>query len=114
MTTTIFLEVQGDLGAIGVKTVTDGKAHRRVIHPGDDLSGESQEVVDLAGKTWTPEIVSAWEAHLEAIKLPPMKEPPVPEAVKLRGEFEKLKGALIAKGIVTDEETKVEAVTVKP
>lgn len=68
-----YLEVQGEFGAIGVKTVTDGVVHRRVLMPGSfvggefvpsNLSGEPEDIQALATETWTPEIVAAWRGLL--------------------------------------------------
>ena len=65
-------------GHIQVRTATvideDGTEmsrtfHRHVLAPGDDTSGETQRVQDIAAATWTAQIVSdheAWLASLEA------------------------------------------------
>ena len=61
----------GDLGAISVRTDTvitdDGTEvsrsfHRKVISPGDDVSGEDARVQAVANAVWTDEVVAAWEA----------------------------------------------------
>ena len=36
--------------------------HRHVVHPGDDVSGEVQEVQDIAAALWTDEVISAYQA----------------------------------------------------
>ena len=60
-----------EMGQVQVRTATvvaeDGKElsrsfHRHVLEPGDDTSGQDQRVVDVAAATWTPEVVSAWDA----------------------------------------------------
>lgn len=39
--------------------------HRRhVVHPGDDVSGEVQEVQDIAAALWTAEVISAYQASV--------------------------------------------------
>ena len=38
--------------------------HRHVVHPGDDVSGEVQEVQDIAAALWTTEVISAYQASL--------------------------------------------------
>ena len=38
--------------------------HRHVVHPGDDVSGEVQEVQDIAAALWTTEVISAYQANL--------------------------------------------------
>ena len=61
----------GELGAISVRTDTvitdDGTEvsrsfHRKVISPGDDVSGEDARVQAVANAVWTDEVVAAWEA----------------------------------------------------
>ena len=38
--------------------------HRHVVHPGDDVSGEVQEVQDITAALWTPEVIAAYKASL--------------------------------------------------
>ena len=38
------------------------KHHRHTIHPGDDVSGEAQEVQDIASVLWTDEVIAAYQA----------------------------------------------------
>jgi hypothetical protein len=61
----------GELGAISVRTDTvitdDGTEvsrafHRKVVSPGDDVSGEDARVQAVANAVWTSEVVAAWEA----------------------------------------------------
>ena len=40
--------------------------HRHVVHPGDDVSGEVQEVQDIAAALWTAEVISAYQASLSS------------------------------------------------
>ena len=44
--------------------------HRHVLSPGDDLSNEDPRVVAIAEATWTPEVIAAYQASLEASRLP--------------------------------------------
>jgi hypothetical protein len=56
-------------GQIHVKTITrvleDGKllsesVHRKVLNPGDSLTGEAAQVAAVAAALWTPEVIAAW------------------------------------------------------
>lgn len=38
--------------------------HRHVVCPGDDVSGEVQEVQDIAAALWTAEVISAYQASI--------------------------------------------------
>ncbi len=38
--------------------------HRHVVHPGDDVSGEAQEVQDIAAALWTDEVIAAYQASI--------------------------------------------------
>ena len=38
--------------------------HRHVVHPGDDVSSEVQEVQDIAAALWTAEVISAYQASV--------------------------------------------------
>ena len=38
--------------------------HRHVVAPGDDVSGEAQEVQDIAAALWTAEVISAYQASV--------------------------------------------------
>ncbi len=40
--------------------------HRHVVVPGDDVSGEVQEVQDIAAALWTAEVISAYQASVAA------------------------------------------------
>ena len=37
---------------------------RHVVHPGDDVSSEVQEVQDIAAALWTAEVISAYQASV--------------------------------------------------
>ena len=37
---------------------------RHVVHPGDDVSGEVQEVQDIAAALWTSEVIAAYQASI--------------------------------------------------
>ena len=65
----------GELGAISVRTDTvitdDGTEvsrsfHRKVLAPGDDVSGEDARVQAVANAVWTDEVVAAWNAAQSA------------------------------------------------
>ena len=38
--------------------------HRHVVHPGDDVSNEPQEVQDIANALWTAEVIAAYQASV--------------------------------------------------
>ena len=38
--------------------------HRHVVHPGDDVTGEVQEVQDIANALWTDEVIAAYQASV--------------------------------------------------
>jgi len=40
------------------------KHHRHVVHPGDDVTGEAQEVQDIAAALWTNEVIAAYAASI--------------------------------------------------
>jgi len=63
------IEVVGDYRAVQVRTATvvkeDGvelsrSFHRHVLHPDDDISGESSEVQGICNSVWTDDVKSAW------------------------------------------------------
>ena len=43
------------------------KHHRHVVHPGNDVSGEPQEVQDIAAALWTAEVISAYQASQDEL-----------------------------------------------
>ena len=62
-----------EMGQLQVRTATrvleDGEAlsssyHRHVVVPGDDLSGQDERVSAIATTTWTPAVVTAYEAMM--------------------------------------------------
>ncbi len=66
-------------GQVQVRTATrvleDGAVlsssfHRHVLAPGDDLSEQDAKVAAIATATWTPEVVTAYEAMIAAQELP--------------------------------------------
>ena len=59
--------------------------HRHVLAPGDDVSGEDPKVQAVCAAVWTPEVLAAYAAHLEAQK--PVVEPE-PEVVEPEPEPE--------------------------
>lgn len=38
--------------------------HRNVVHPGEDISGEAQEVQDIAAALWTADVIAAYNASI--------------------------------------------------
>jgi hypothetical protein len=47
-------------------TVLSSSFHRHVLSPGDDLTDQDLKVSAIANATWTPEVVSAYEATVAA------------------------------------------------
>ena len=43
--------------------------HRHVVHPGDDVTGEVQEVQDIANALWTADVIAAYQASVAAPSL---------------------------------------------
>ena len=41
--------------------------HRHVVVPGDDVSGEVQEVQDIASVLWTDEVIAAYQASIAEV-----------------------------------------------
>ena len=52
------------------ETLQDGTFHRYCLHPGQDLTSQPQEVIDVANATWTPEVIAAYEASLPPVPTP--------------------------------------------
>ena len=40
------------------------KHHRHVVAPGDDVTGEAQEVQDIAAALWTADVIAAYNASI--------------------------------------------------
>jgi hypothetical protein len=68
------VEVVGDFRNVQVRTATriveDGNVisssyHRHVVAPGQDYSAEDAEVQAVCAAVHTPEIVAAYQAHLD-------------------------------------------------
>ena len=38
--------------------------HRHVVHPGDDVTAEPQEVQDIAAALWTDDVIAAYNASI--------------------------------------------------
>jgi hypothetical protein len=38
--------------------------HRHVVRPGDDVTGEVQEVQDIANALWTADVIAAYQASV--------------------------------------------------
>ena len=43
--------------------------HRHVVVPGDDVSGEIQEVQDIASALWTDEVIAAYQASIAELEV---------------------------------------------
>lgn len=42
--------------------------HRHTVVPGDDVSGEIQEVQDIAAALWTQEVIDAYQASIPVLE----------------------------------------------
>ena len=69
------IEIVSDYKHLQIRTATvvseDGKElsrsfHRRVLHPDDDVSGESAEIRGIAAAVWTDQVKSAWQTFQES------------------------------------------------
>jgi hypothetical protein len=65
----------GENGSLGIRSDTlvldDGveisrNYHRKVLAPGDDVTGEDAKVQAVAGAVWTDEVVAAYAAAVAA------------------------------------------------
>ena len=70
------IEVVGEYKAVQVRTDTvikeDDKeisrsAHRHVVHPDMDISGEDAEVQAVANSVWTDAVKSAWADYKASV-----------------------------------------------
>ena len=43
--------------------------HRHVVVPGDDVTGEVQEVQDIAAALWTADVIAAYQASIATSEL---------------------------------------------
>jgi hypothetical protein len=43
--------------------------HRSSLTPGQDLTGQPAQVVAIANTVWTPEVIAAYQAQLQANQL---------------------------------------------
>ena len=68
------IEIVSDYKHLQIRTATvikeDGEElsrsfHRRVLHPDDDVSGESAEIRGIAAAVWTDDVKSAWQTFQE-------------------------------------------------
>ena len=73
------IEIVSDYKHLQIRTATvvseDGKElsrsfHRRVLHPDDDVSGESAEIRGIAAAVWTDEVKAAWQTFQESQPTP--------------------------------------------
>ena len=62
-----------EMGQVQVRTATvvseDGAElsrtfHRHALVPGDDTTGQEDRVAAVAAATWTPAVVTAWDAFV--------------------------------------------------
>lgn len=49
--------------------------HRHVVAPGDDVSGDCDQVKAVAAALWTPEVIAAYKASLPAEPAPAAHAP---------------------------------------
>ena len=58
----INLKVIGEYKAIHVAEDNEQGRHRKVFHPHQDVSSESDEIKGMASALWTDEVKAAWAA----------------------------------------------------
>ena len=67
------IEVVGQYKAVQIASDTvikeDGvelsrSRHRKVVHPGDDISSEDAEVQAVCNAVWTSTVINAWNEYL--------------------------------------------------
>jgi len=49
------------------ETVKASTFRRYCLNPGDDLTGQPEQVVAIAGAVWTPAAITAYNANLQPI-----------------------------------------------
>jgi hypothetical protein len=54
------------LGIFSIQEDRDGANHSRTINPDSDISEETAAVKAACQKAWTPEVIAAYRAHVEA------------------------------------------------
>ena len=59
-----YVDPNDEYKRISVITDTDGKRHRKVLSPTDDVSSEPNVVKTLANSIWTDEVKSAWQTKV--------------------------------------------------
>ena len=64
----INLKVIGEFKAIHVAEDNEQGRHRKVFHPHQDVSSESDDIKALANEHWPDEIKTAWQNKLDADK----------------------------------------------
>lgn len=57
------------LGIVCIRENTNGKYHRRTIHPNADISKENEIVVKFCNETWTDEIIEKYEDNKNTLSL---------------------------------------------
>lgn len=65
MSFSVVVEPSGEFKKLRVALISeDGSIHRYVKKPGDDFTGEPQEVLDARDEHHTPEVLAAYQQHL--------------------------------------------------
>ena len=74
------IEVVTDYKHLQIREITDtGGYHRRVLTSDMDVSGEVQEIQDIAEAEWTDEVKEKWAEKLEADIAKQKNQQPKPE-----------------------------------
>jgi len=47
--------------------------HRTSLTPGQDLNGQPANVVAICNVAWTPEVIAAYQAHVESVQVKPQQ-----------------------------------------
>ena len=58
------IEIATEYKLLQVREITDnGEYHRRVLSPDADVSGEAEEIQEVAEEYWTDEMKDKWATH---------------------------------------------------
>ena len=64
-----YIKVIGEFKAVHIAEDNEqGERHRRVLHPHQDVSNETDEIKNICNAEWTDEVKTAWQNKLIADK----------------------------------------------
>ena len=68
MATLETVKIVGIFKHADIRESVDGVIHYRTLSPGSDISTEPPEVQAKCTEAWTPEVIEAYQTHLEATR----------------------------------------------